>query len=300
MNFPAKIFLFGEYGILLGGSGLAIPYPRFSGKLVIDSSSLNQSSFSYLSNQSINHLSTYFRNNEKQFKFLNLKRLYEDTIRGLWFDSTISSGYGIGSSGALIAAIYSEYRRETIADYRVVRQHLSSMEDYFHGSSSGIDPFVALIQKPVLLKPYDSLELLSDWSLERLGLNVFLVDTGIKAKTISLVDWFKAKMMQNEFRIPTNEDYLKTNRIIVEKIRQNEFVPIKDIMTISRYQLDYLSPMIPESFQKHFLNGLASDYFAFKLCGSGGGGYMLCFSADTDYSIEYLKKGKMNFVRITN
>ena len=67
---------------------------------------------------------------------------------GLYFDSSIPQGYGVGSSGALVAAIYDKYASDKITVLEnLTRDKLlklksifSMMESFFHGKSSGLDP----------------------------------------------------------------------------------------------------------------------------------------------------------------
>src|SRR6056300_605443 len=78
--FYSKILLFGEYGIIEDSKGLSIPFNFFKGGLRIgDMSELIE-------------------------KELNL-----DLDKGMFFDSSIPQGYGVGSSGALVAAFYDRY-----------------------------------------------------------------------------------------------------------------------------------------------------------------------------------------------
>ena len=44
----------------------------------------------------------------------NLSDLKIDIDRGMYFDSSIPQGYGVGSSGALVASIYDKYANDKI------------------------------------------------------------------------------------------------------------------------------------------------------------------------------------------
>ena len=74
--------------------------------------------------------------------------LHNCYIHGLYFESSIPQSYGIGSSGALCAAIYARYTTELIPpsgsitqkDIKELRHIFSGIESFFHGKSSGIDP----------------------------------------------------------------------------------------------------------------------------------------------------------------
>jgi mevalonate kinase len=294
--FPAKILLFGEYGIVSGWSGMAIPFPRFTGRL----EPVGFSQVSPQLEQSIQSVSLFanqLRRQKDNFGFLNIEKFSDDVKNGLWFNSDIPTGYGLGSSGALVAAIYSHYRNLFTENTATIRDHLARMESFFHGASSGIDPSVSFFQKSIVILE-SGMTVLNDFSISSIGLSVFLVDTGVSAKTIQLVDWFKSKMVQQEFRHRTEEDFLKLNQSFVEKLCNGELLGMDDLWVISHYQLEYLSPMVPDSFRTHFFAGLKSRELVFKLCGSGGGGYMLCFAATRDRAIDYFNKSKLEYIEV--
>jgi len=294
--FPAKILLFGEYGIVSGWSGMAIPFPRFSGRLeTVDSSQVSPQLEQSI--QSVSLFANQLRKQKDNFDFLDLEKLSGDVKNGLWFNSNIRNGYGLGSSGALVAAIYSQYRTLFTEDIVTIRDHLARMESFFHGASSGIDPSVSFFQKPIVIVE-SGMVVLNDFSMANIRLSVFLVDTGVSAKTIQLVDWFKSKMVQQEFRHRTEEDFLKINQSFVEKLGNGEPLGMDDLWVISHYQLEYLSPMVPDSFRPHFFAGLKSRAFVFKLCGSGGGGYMLCFASNRSTAIDYFSKSKLDYIEV--
>ena len=46
--------------------------------------------------------------NTLMFRFA-FERLDADLEKGMYFDSSIPMGYGVGSSGAIVAAIYDRY-----------------------------------------------------------------------------------------------------------------------------------------------------------------------------------------------
>ena len=149
-SFPAKILLLGEYTILNGSKALAIPFNELSGKW----------SFSKLDTEAaiISHTSLLNFLKHSSENYLDLDKLKSDIEKGLWFDSSIPHGFGLGSSGALIAALYQTYglKKKTVLEDK---QALARLEDYFHGSSSGIDPLVSLIQKPLLIHNFDNVEI---------------------------------------------------------------------------------------------------------------------------------------------
>ena len=105
--FYSKILLFGEYGIIKDSKGLSIPYNFFKGALKMDE---NPSEDAKKSNESLRSFASYLEalQNDKLVIF-DMDALQKDVASGMYFDSSIPQGYGIGSSGALVAAIYDKY-----------------------------------------------------------------------------------------------------------------------------------------------------------------------------------------------
>jgi mevalonate kinase len=295
-QFPAKILLFGEYAIVHGGSGLAIPYPEFTGSLEF-ANSYNFESGEKNSNLSIRQLQAYLQQNSDLFPGINLHQLKSDLDDGLYFRSNIPRGSGLGSSGALVAALYQRFGSLENKEPRKIREELSTIESYFHGSSSGTDPLVSLLKKPVIVRQ-NTVELLPNWNTKLLGLSLYLVDTGISSKTLRLVDWFNARMQNLRFRQAALEEFFIFNEALITAAKNHQPVNMSDLHAVSRYQMETLYPMVPESFRPHFFYGLEQGDFAFKLCGSGGGGFMLCFTKDETVLENYLQHEKLRFVRI--
>jgi len=54
--------------------------------------------------------------------------------------------------------------------------------------------------------------------------------------------------------------------------------------------------MIPEQFHTLWQNGIETNDYYLKLCGSGGGGYILGFTQDINKAKESLKGYKLEVV----
>ena len=101
--FYSKILLFGEYGIIKDSKGLSIPYNFYNGALKKDK---NLSDQAKASNASLKRFAEYLSNINKDLVTFDIEALNQDIDQGMFFDSSIPQGYGVGSSGALVAAIY--------------------------------------------------------------------------------------------------------------------------------------------------------------------------------------------------
>jgi len=104
--FYSKILLFGEYGIIKDSKGLSIPYNFYNGALKKDD---KPSEEALKSNESLKRFVSYLKNVNTELVTFDIESLQTDVDAGMYFDSSIPQGYGVGSSGALVAAIYDKY-----------------------------------------------------------------------------------------------------------------------------------------------------------------------------------------------
>ena len=151
--FFAKILLFGEYGIIKNSKGISIPFDLFSGALKLGDLNNNKINQSNLEIKKFNHyLKQNFQENEINFDLID-----KDLQNGLYFKSSIPTGYGVGSSGSLVAAIYEKYFINIIKNEINInsnqifnlKQIFSKMESFFHGTSSGLDPLNSYLSSPI-------------------------------------------------------------------------------------------------------------------------------------------------------
>jgi mevalonate kinase len=99
-SFSSKVLLFGEYMVLNGGKSLSFPYKSFS---------LKRSQQYLLNNKYFfQKLVTYIEQHDRLSARLS-RDLRSEVDLGLNFESNIPVGYGLGSSGALVAAIYDDF-----------------------------------------------------------------------------------------------------------------------------------------------------------------------------------------------
>ena len=104
--FFAKILLFGEYGIIKDSKGLSIPYNFYRGALKIP---IKGAQYDQDSHQKLVDFATYLKTLDPKIVEFDWKKLDRDLLSKMYFDSSIPQGYGVGSSGALVAAIYDQY-----------------------------------------------------------------------------------------------------------------------------------------------------------------------------------------------
>ena len=300
--FYAKILLFGEYGIIKDSKGLAIPYNTYQGAL---KKSENLSEDSRKSNENLNKYFTYLSGLETNLVTFRLTEFKKDIEEGMYFDSSIPQGYGVGSSGALVASVYDKYADDKITVLEnLTRDKLlklkmifSEMESFFHGKSSGLDPLNSYLSLPILINSKDNLEPTGIPSQKEGKGAVFLLDSEIIGETEPMVTIFMNKMKNEGFRKMIDEDFAKyTDACIDDFLHGNIKSLFGNIKHLSKVVLDNFKPMIPTAFHTIWQKGIDSNDYYLKLCGSGGGGYILGFTENFEKTKTILKDYKLELV----
>lgn len=304
--FYSKILLFGEYGIIKDSKGLSIPYNFFKGALKTDE---NPSELAQKSNKNLKAYVEYLRKLEKEEQGLvsfDLQTLEEDVANGMYFDSSIPQGYGIGSSGALVAAIYDKYATDKITVLEnLTREKLlklkeifGKMESFFHGKSSGLDPLNSYLSLPILINSKDNIESTSIPSQNKEGKGaVFLLDSGIIGETAPMVQLFMEKMKQEGFRNMIKNKFIKhTDACVEDFLNGNVKSLFGNLKQLSHVVFDNFKPMIPSKFHQLWKQGIETNDYYLKLCGSGGGGYILGFTQDLDKAKKALEGHNLEVV----
>ena len=270
--FYSKILLFGEYGIIGNSSGLSIPFRKFSGKLKLDSK-LN--SIAESSNIEIQKFYEYLKVNISDLVNFNSKSLEEDISNGLHFDSNIPNGFGVGSSGALVAAIYYKYCSPDNNDFSELKKIFSIMESYFHGTSSGLDPLVSYLDQTLLTNSGNETSMILDNCVFN---NIYLIDSGNKSNTTKMISIFSKKMENDNFKNNFKNNFIpSTNNCIENYLNCDVMSLMKNFRDLSNITFNNFNEMIPDKIKSLWQKGLESDSYYMKLCGSGGGGFFLIF-----------------------
>lgn len=304
--FYSKILLFGEYGIIKDSKGLSIPYNFYNGALKVDE---NPSAEAIKSNESLRKYVVYLeqlQNEQPELVRFNLELIKSDVERGMYFDSSIPQGYGVGSSGALVAAIYDKYADNKITVLEnLTREKLlqlktifSQMESFFHGKSSGLDPLNSYLSIPILINSKDNIEATGIPTQSTNGKGaVFLLDSGIVGETAPMVNIFMENLKDQGFRTMLKNQFVKYTDACVENFLGGDLKSLfSNTKKLSKVVLNNFKPMIPEQFHGIWQKGIDTNDYYLKLCGSGGGGYILGFTEDLEKAKKSLKDYKLEVV----
>ena len=308
--FYAKLLLFGEYSILLGSSALSIPYGHFNAELsFIREDKYTDVNFAIRSNQLLKEFREYLIKEWSQANsILNLKQLSADLNDGLYLESTIPQSYGLGSSGAVCAALYARYALNRIQvsgkitshEIIILREIFSKMESFFHGQSSGIDPLGIYLRYPLHFN-CDSVPSLvgipRTWKNQASG--IFLIDSGQPGKTGPLVNSFIEKFAPAQEISAIGQRFCNLTNACIRTLLSGDNQGFwNHLANLSEFQLNSMQPMIPASLRQYVQSGFENGLFFLKLCGSGGGGFLTGFAPDFPSASAWFNNQNINIIPV--
>ena len=284
-RYYSKVILFGEYSMIFDNIALMVPLKRFSAQWRFASHWSGQGSAA--SNASLKRFADYLATLDDAKEIFDLQRLNRDLHYNFYLDSNVPSGYGLGSSGTLVAAVYDGYAKQKSDDLLALKTLFGQMESYFHGSSSGIDPLQCYLGKPFKITP-KNVEILKHDFLKK-DIHICLIDSKIKSNTKPLVEHFKRQRENPEFLNHFQKEYAPyVKKTMNALIWNDKVVFFKSLKQLTKGQLEFLRPMITDNT----LDLFTKDYdfnFGVKISGSGGGGYVLGFTDNVEKATDLLE-----------
>lgn len=270
-RYPAKVLLFGEYTVIHGGDALTIPLSSLSAswkssetkdiRLVeyIQFIKREIPDFNYVSRDLVNNLLTQVES-------------------GLVLESNIPFGAGLGSSGALTAAIYDAILKEdeerSTLENHLIQEDLAIMESYFHGSSSGLDPLTCFLNTPIYISNNKQTLLHDDLNQE--SIDIYVYNSLLVRRTKPLVDWYNQERKNPSFKDQTDE-MRSLNALLITRFL-NKTLTIHDVKNLSTMQFEVLAHLIPDQIKQIWKILANENIGSMKLCGAGGGGSFLIFT----------------------
>ena len=254
-----------------GSHALAIPFHKLYGRWNKDVNGSNTSLYSVLE---FLKLQDFERKSPVSVKLDKFKEIIDE---GYYFDSNIPVGYGVGSSGALSAGILRVIIEEgSDVELVQIKSALAAIESYFHGASSGLDPLVSWTNKCIELSSKTDFQLHDSCSLPSDGWMLFLLDTGFPRSTSKYVQIYKEKLHTSpDFKLKIPQ-LASLNDEAITLFLNSDWKALYQTMTdISTFQYNYFTEMIPHHLKSLWRSGLQNDSFKLKLCGAGGGGYLM-------------------------
>lgn len=282
-NFKSKLLLFGEYGLMYGAMALAVPFSEFGGQLAFDEDGKYFQSTDEI-RKFYEHLRSKDFTQTLHFSF-DLEQLESDLRKGLYFDSNIPLQYGVGSSGALVAALFSKYafpaEMGNNLSPEILKTNFSVLESFFHGKSSGLDPLISYLNKPLLIDAQKQIVPI-DFDFRVSGVAMALIDTHTTGATGPLVQHFVNLFNLPEFETDFEQKFVPSNNACIESLlkgdRTNLFLNLERLV---RFEVYHFHEMIPSGFHRIISHAICSKVYV-KLLGSGGGGFLLAVAESND------------------
>ena len=172
------------------------------------------------------------------------------------------------------------------------------MESHFHGKSSGLDPLICYLNLPVVIKSKEDLDTVG-LPLETSDSKgaIFLLNTQSPGETQPMVQIFMEKMKEQGFRNMMKSELRKYNDACIKSFLKGDFNPLfGNLKHLSALLLQNFSPMIPPAFREVWITGIETGDYYLKLCGSGGGGYILGFTRDYEKAQKQLSSYELELV----
>lgn len=301
-QFNSKILLFGEYAVLHNGMALVIPCEKFHGHFEFYQGGSNEEQAVALqSNEYLRKFCAFVSSRMDEKFVLEVKKFEAELEQGLFFRSNIPQGYGLGSSGALVAAmvlrylvkaknIKDEVKLQTYLKLKDLKKNLGNLESFFHGTSSGIDPLSSILNEPILCKNANEIvtTTLPLTAPDKQNV-IFLLDTKQERTTTKMMTLFNELLGKEEFKNKFDKYVIENNNGAIQSFLDNDNKRFYEVINeLSAFQINYMKDFFPESLHKDVQKGLDNGDYFLKLCGAGGGGFVLGFTQNWEQTKEQL------------
>lgn len=304
----SKVLLFGEYAVLHEGMALVVPCEKYQGSFGFCDSAENKA-IAQKSNKYLKNFCAFVASHMGEEFVLEVKLFEKEIEEGLFFNSNIPQGYGLGSSGALVAAIVLRYLKKakglkddlkalTLQKLYTLKSELGRLESFFHGVSSGLDPLSIILNQPILFKNKKEIQPTEMPKANGHHENViFLLDTLHGRSTFEMMKKFETLHQQPAFRKAFKKEVVHYNNLAIEHLLQNRLVDFYESLGhLSRFQINEMPEFIPLELHSLVQEGLDSGDYFMKLCGAGGGGFLLGFTSNWTVTQEKLKPYRLEEV----
>lgn len=182
VRLPAKWVLAGEHSVLRGGLAVVLPHPEFSLQLRYRQGEPGTAR-QFTTPEAHSVVASLLQQAERLDPSL---RLPESGT--FWVKSTIPTGAGLGSSAAFCVAVARWIEAQGVLPPAQLFEFARSLEDHFHGTSSGMDVAAVLAGEPASFTRSKGAEPLGVGRLPRFTFH----DLGVRASTRDCVEKVQA------------------------------------------------------------------------------------------------------------
>lgn len=284
---PGKWVLSGEHAVLKGATAIAFPHPEF--KLAFHFQPQVWAGLTLLPPSTQHGVEACLRAAFEKVGADFLK------IRGtLHVESSIPIGAGMGSSAALCVAIARWLGAMGYLREEHYFEFARSLEDRFHGKSSGMDVAAVLAGDGITYSLSQGAKKLSlQKTIEQTigGLRVTFHDTGLRASTKDCVERVQAlRVAQPELGLKLDEQMQEASVSLIAGLTELgdldlksahervQAVQLEMIQAIQKAQDCFRSwGLLPEAVQNLEHRLYEQGARAVKITGAGGGGFLVAF-----------------------
>ena len=274
-RYPSKVMLVGEYGESLGGSAFTIPFNNFHVR--VRKTGNIPTGLEKEASQSLKYLKELYHYlgdlPAGTFHALPDLALFSNNLEHYWLEMTIPTRYGLGSSGAVSAAIYDLFFPESgSVTLPHQKEDLAAIESFFHGKSTGVGALTSYQRTPLYFKEDGSIEKV-DFNPAQLpfGYRFFLLDSGESIDTGPLVKQFQEQMEDSGFASSIRHEYMVVNQKLIESLLgDRDADPGLLVRVLSDFQFTHFRKMIPSNMVDLWIEGQISNEYYLKLNGPGG------------------------------
>ena len=275
----AKTILFGEHAVVYDEPAIAVPIS-------------NTRTFATI------------QNNNKQFRIISekihLNRSYNELIPGsglqvllcnireyfgleelpkvtLRIRSDIPIASGLGSGAALSVSIiraFADYLGR-ILPVEAINEIAYEVEKVYHGTPSGIDNTTIAYEEAIIFSRSSGF---SPLNADIGKLNLLVIDSGIRSRTIDVVSDVRSNFLQNE---PFIREIGALVRSSVKFLKAGDAAEIGKLMNENQQLLCKIDVSIPE-LDEIIEMGLSQGALGGKLTGAGRGGNILVLARDKE------------------
>ena len=225
-RFFGKWVLAGEYSVLRGLPALVYPLSHYSMNFYYKESNIpiqikRKGSQETSLNFSLASLC------EKALKMANKKK--SDLKGSLIIDGSIPQGTGLGASSVICAGIASLFLHKGWILQKKMREFAISLEDFFHGKSSGMDVNAVLEKKAILYQKEKKIKYLPRFKIEP---SLFLSHSGERSSTAVGLSKVKKMFDKNKKQAEqVDKDMARSVKICLLALEEKDKSKCKKLLT---------------------------------------------------------------------